>query len=99
VPGQTNTNCTEYGNSVNCHTTEMPSRTNAVYRFTQVVTANGLKYTLSRTARWRWNSLDWLTDGESFPAEIKGRQMFITAHKGGNQGKKEILKYQILDIR
>lgn len=76
----------------------MPSRTNAVYRFTEVVTANGLTYTLSRTARWRWNSMDWLTDGESFPAEIKGH-MFITARKGGNQGKKEIFKYDIADIR
>jgi hypothetical protein len=40
-----------------------------------------------------------IREGVSFPAEIKGRHMFITAHKGGNQGKKEILKYEILDVR
>jgi hypothetical protein len=99
IPGQTNTNCATYGSSVNCNTTEMPSRNGAVYRFTQVVTANGLTYTLSRTARWRWNSLDWLEDGEAFPAEINGKKMTIAARKGGNQGKKETLKYDILDIR
>jgi hypothetical protein len=99
IPGQTNTNRSTYGNSVNCNTTEIPTRNGAVYRFTQVVTANGLTYTLSRTARWRWSSMAWLVSGETFPAEINGKKMTITAHRGGNQGKKETLKYDILDIR
>ena len=58
-----------------------------------------VQYTLSRTARWVWNSMDWLTDGDSFPAEIKGKHMYISSRKGGNLGKKETLKYDMLDIR
>jgi hypothetical protein len=105
TPQQSNTNCTTSDTSVNCNTTTYggTSQQHAVYRFTQVVTANHngqvIQYTLYRTARWVWNSMDWLTDGDSFPAEIKGKRMFITSRKGGNQGKKETLKYDILDIR
>ncbi len=105
TPSNSNTNCTGTNSSINCNTTSYGggTQTNAVYKLTQVVTANEdgkvTKYTLTRTARWRWNSLDWLTDGDSFPAEIKGKHMFITCRKGGNQGKKETLKYDILDIR
>jgi hypothetical protein len=105
TPANSNTNCTGTDSSINCNTTSYGggAQTNAVYRLTQVVTANEggtvTKYTLTRTARWRWSSLDWLTDGESFQAEIKGKHMYISCRKGGNQGKKETLKYDILDIR
>jgi hypothetical protein len=105
TPQQSNTNCTGTDTSVNCNTTTYGggTQTHAPYRLTQVVTANEngqtIRYTLSRTARWRWSSLDWLNDGESFPAEIKGKHMYITCRRGGNQGKKETLKYDILDIR
>ena len=105
TPRTTNTNCDLYPNSVNCRSTSYGGGTEkkAVYRFVEVVAANEggkvIQYTLSRTARWIWNSLDWLNDGESFAAEIKGKQMFITSRRGGNQGKKEILKYDIVDIR
>ncbi len=105
TPQTTNTNCDLYPNSVNFRSTSYGggSQNRAVYRFTEVVTASEFgkvtQYTLSRTARWLWNSLDWLNDGESFPAEIKGKHMFITVRRGGNQGKKEILNFDIVDIR
>jgi hypothetical protein len=105
TPQTTNTNCNLYPNSVNCNSTTSGGQTQnkAVYRFVEVVTSteNGkvIQYTLSRTVRWVWNSMDWLNDGDSFPAEIKGKHMFITCRRGGNQGKKEKLKFDILDIR
>jgi hypothetical protein len=105
TPVQSNTNCSATDYSVNCNTTTYGggSQTHAIYRFTQIVTANQdgktIQYTLSRTARWRWSSMDWLTNGDSFPAEIKGKHMLIQCRRGGNQGKKETLKYDILDIR
>jgi len=105
TPQTTNTNCNLYPNSVNCNSTTYGGQTQnkAVYRFVEVVTSNEngkvIQYTLSRTARWVWNSMDWLNDGDSFPAEIKGKHMFITCRRGGNQGKKEKLKFDILDIR
>jgi hypothetical protein len=106
TPQQSNTNCTSTSDTtINCSTTTYGggSQTHAVYRLTQVVTANQngqtIRYVLARTARWRWSSLDWLSDGESFPAEIKGKHMYITCRRGGNQGKKETLKYEIVDIR
>lgn len=104
-PRNSNTNCNVYDSSVNCNTTSYGgvTQTHAVYRLYQTVTsAQGgqlIQYKLTRTARWRWNSTDYLTDGDSFSAEIKGKHMFITCRKGGNQGKKETLKYDILDIR
>ena len=105
TPQTTNTNCNLYPSSVNCTstTTGGGSQNKAVYRFTQVVMSTeggkATQYTLSRTARWRWSSMDWLSDGETFPAEIKGKNMFITYRRGGNQGKQATLKYEILDIR
>jgi hypothetical protein len=43
--------------------------------------------------------MDYLNDGETFPAEIKGKHMFITCRRGGNQGKEEKIKFDIMDIR
>jgi hypothetical protein len=105
TPQTTNTNCNLYPNSVNCNSTTSGGQTQnkAVYRFVEIVNANEngkvIQYTLSRTVRWVWNSMDWLNDGDSFPAEIKGKHMFISYRRGGNQGKKEKLKFDILDIR
>jgi hypothetical protein len=105
TPETTNTNCNVNDNSANCTSTTYGGGTQnkAVYRFVQVVTSNQggtvTQYTLSRTARWVWSSMDWLTDGDSFEAEIKGKHMFINCRRGGNQGKKEKIKYDILDIR
>lgn len=101
TPMTSNTGCKANYSSVDCTTTTSggDTQTNAIYRLNQVVVSNGIRYTLTRTARWRWSSLDSLEDGESFPAEIKGKHMFVTCHRGGNQGKKETIKYEILDIR
>jgi hypothetical protein len=104
-PQTTNTNCNLYPNSAECTSTTYGGQTQhkAIYRFTEVVTADEggkvTQFTLSRTARWVWNSMDWLTDGDYFPAEIKGKHMLITYRRGGNQGKKITMKYDILDIR
>jgi hypothetical protein len=105
TPQTTNTNCNLYPNSVNCSSTTTGGQTQnkAVYTFIEIVTSNEdgkvTQYTLSRKARWVWSSMDWLNDGDSFPAEIKGKHMFITSRRGGNQGKVETLKFDILDIR
>jgi len=105
TPQTTNTDCNLYPNSVNCTSTTYGggSQNKAVYHFIEVVTSNDggkvTRYTLARTVRWVWGSMDWLNDGETFPAEIKGKHMFITYRRGGNQGKQEKLKYDIMDIR
>lgn len=105
TPQNSNTNCNVYDSSVNCNTTSYGggTQTHALYHLYQVVTSNEagqlIQYKLTRTARWRWTSTDFLTEGDSFPAEIKGKHMYITCRRGGNQGKKETLKYDILDIR
>jgi hypothetical protein len=105
TPETTNTNCNVNDTSANCTSTTYGGGTQnkAVYRFTQVVISNQAgtvtQYTLSRTARWVWSSMDYLTDGDFFEAEIKGKHMLITSRRGGNQGKKETIKYDILDIR
>jgi hypothetical protein len=105
TPQTTDTDCALYPGSLNCHSTSYggESQTRAVYRFTEIVTStvggSVTRYTLSRTVRWAWNSLDWLNDGELFPAEIRGKHMFVTYRRGGNQGKKHVLRYDILDIR
>jgi len=104
-PRNSNTNCNVDDSSVNCNTTsyEGGTQTNAVYHLFEVVRSNEagnvIQYMLTRTSRWRWNSTDWLTEGDSFPAEIRGKHMYITCRIGGNQGKKQNLKYDILDIR
>ncbi len=101
TPQNSQTNCSTTDTSVNCNTTTYGGQTQrkAAYRLTEIVTSNGTQYTLVRTARWVWSSLDWLTDGETFPAEIKGKHMYVTCRRGGNQGKRETIKYDILDIR
>ena len=91
--------CNIYSTSVYCTDSPAQMHTGAVYRFTEVVVANGMRYTLTRTARWVWNSMTHLNDGETFAAEIKGKHMYITSYRGGNQGKRERIKYDILDIR
>jgi len=105
TPQSYNTNCNVYNTSIHCNTSSHGggTQTHAVYHLQQVVTSNEggqkVRYVLTRTARWRWSSTDWLSEGESFSAEIKGKHMYISCRKGGNQGKEEILKYDILDIR
>jgi hypothetical protein len=101
TPETSNANCNVYGNSVNCNSTTYGGGTQqkAVYRMTEVVMGNGQRFTLQRTARWVWQNTDFLNDGETFEAKVKGRSMYITCRRGGNQGKKETIKYEIMDIR
>lgn len=104
-PSETNTNCNIYTSQINCQSTTDggKTQTRAVYFLHQLVTSNEngcTVYTLAKTARWVWQHVpDWLNEGEMFPAEVKGKQMFVTAFKGGNQGKKVTLKYDIADMR
>jgi hypothetical protein len=63
------------------------------------VEASGMIYTVRCTASWFGSSCTWLVPGETFSAEVKGRDMWITAHKGGNLGKEIHAKYQMLDRR
>jgi hypothetical protein len=72
--------------------------TNSI-RFTAEQDGKTIQYTLTRSAIWRSSKMDSLSDGESYETEIKGKHMSIAGHRGGNQGKKETLKYDILDIR
>jgi hypothetical protein len=58
-----------------------------------------MRYVIACEASWRWQKCDWLTDGDVFPAELDGTTMWITVHRGGNQGPKVKIKYKVLDIR
>jgi hypothetical protein len=51
------------------------------------------------TARWIWSGCTNLRDGDTFPATIRGNQMILEAHRGGNQGKLIHARYRIMDIR
>jgi putative salt-induced outer membrane protein YdiY len=111
TPGESNTNCsgtaTTWGNttnaSANCRTTSTPAETaQRTWRTVDVVNwveANGMRYTLACTAKWRWNVCLTLRKGELFQAEIDKNTMWVVARKGGNQGKQVRIKYTILDIR
>lgn len=71
---------------------------------TQVVEADGTRYTLScsgvpfSSAVYKY--CEWLHfDGDTFEAETDGKTMTVHARKGGNQGKPIKLKFKITDIR
>jgi hypothetical protein len=111
IAGRSSTSCygsgTYFGNSVSgtvdCSTVTTPPQ----YRSTTIrsievynqVEASGMIYTVRCTASWFGSSCSWLVPGETFSAEVKGRDMWITAHKGGNLGKEIHAKYQMLDRR
>src|SRR5262245_28858460 len=112
TPGTAQTNCggtsTTTGpitnSSVNCNTTYTPpqqhditiSRLDVVDK---VKTENGQIYTISCSANWVGSNCGPLIDGDVFEAEVEKTTMWITARKGGNQGKQIRIKYKILDIR
>jgi hypothetical protein len=112
TPGTAQTNCggtaTTTGpvtnSSVNCNTTYTPpqqhnitiSRLDVVDR---VKADNGETYTISCSANWVGSNCGPLIDGDIFEAEVEKTTMWITARKGGNQGKNIRVKYKILDIR
>ena len=111
TPGTSDTNCsgsaTTIGNTTDglahCQTSSTPAQINQVTTRTEYVTdvveANGMRYTITCTGSWRWSKCDPLNDGDQFRAEIDGNTMWIEAHQGGNQGKAVKIKYKIQDIR
>jgi hypothetical protein len=111
TPGTSNTNCTGTGTTVgntttataNCQTTSTPAQqhqtTTRSVDVVDVVEANGMWYTISCRANWVGSNCSPMIDGDTFPAEIDGHTMWISGHKGGNQGKPVRVKYKILDIR
>jgi len=111
TPGTSNTNCSGTGTTVgnttnataNCQTTSNPAQIHQITMQTldvvNVVEAGGMQYTISCTAHWRGSNCGPMIDGDTFPAEIDGNTMWITARKGGNRGKEVRSKYRILDIR
>jgi hypothetical protein len=110
TPGTSDTHCTGSATTIGdttsgaatCKTTSTPAQTDQVGTRTavrQVVEANGLRYVIACEASWRWQKCDSLLDGDVFPAELDGTTMWITVHRGGNQGPKAKIKYKVLDIR
>jgi|SRR5665213_1137541 len=111
TPGTASTNCsgsaTAMGNTTNgtanCQTVSTPPETHQITRrtmdVTNVVEADGMRYIVVCRAGWVGSKCAPMIDGDYFPAEIDGTTMWIEARKGGNQGKKERIKYKILDIR
>jgi hypothetical protein len=111
TPGTSSTNCsgsaTTIGNTTsgvaNCQTTSTPPQTHQVVTstldVTNVVEANGMRYTVACRASWIGSNCGPMIDGDSFPAEIGGTTMWIEAHRGGNLGKKVRVKHRILDVR
>ena len=99
TPGTEKTNCA----GGNCRTTYTPAQvnqtTNRIVDVTDLVEANGSVYTITCKATWSGSNCAPMMDGEEYPAEIDGETMWITNHKGGNQGKEVRTKYKILDIR
>jgi hypothetical protein len=70
----------------------------------QTVETGSQQYTLScsgvpfKSAVYRY--CEWLHfDGDSFIAELKGKEMIVHTRQGGNQGKQIKLKFTVTDIR
>ena len=98
--------------SANCQTTSTPSQTHQitsrtvdvvnvveVRQITNDAQTTVLRYTIACRANWVGSNCAPMIDGDQFPAEVDGNTMWITGHKGGNQGKLVRTKYRILDIR
>jgi hypothetical protein len=111
TPGQSNTSCsdtsTTTGSTTNgtadCTTTTAAPQNHeiTVSRLDVVdkVLGDGMIYTIVCSAHWKGSNCAPLIDGDMFEAEIKGTTIWISARKGGNQGKAVKVKYKILDIR
>jgi hypothetical protein len=101
--GRSNTSCSGTGTTINCETTSTPARmhevTSSTMEVVNFVEANGLRYTISCRASWVGSNCAPLIDGDVFRAEIDGKTMWVTSHKGGNQGKEVRIKNRLLDIR
>jgi hypothetical protein len=111
TPGRANTNCAGTGTTVgntttataNCQTTSTPAQTHQVKSITadvtNIVEADGIRYTIACRASWGGSNCAPLTEGDLFQAEIDGKTMWLVVRKGGNQGKEVEMKNNILDIR
>ena len=111
TPGTANTNCSGTGTTTgdtttatsNCQTTSTPAQTHQVTSrttdVTNIVEADGIRYTIVCRASWSGSNCAPLTEGDLFQAEIDDKTMWLVARKGGNQGKEVRMKNKILDIR
>jgi hypothetical protein len=112
TPGTSSTNCsgsantlgnTSYG-TANCNSTSTPAQTHQITTRTLDVEnivkgSDGLRYTIVCRASWSGSNCGPLTDGDTFPAQLDGNTMWLSAHRGGNRGKLVRVKYKILDAR
>lgn len=111
TPGTSSTNCTGSGTTIgstttgsaNCDTTSTPAQTHVINARTVDVTnfveADGQRYKITCRASWVGSSCSPLNQGDTFPAKIEGKTMWIFGRRGGNQGKEVKIKNRILDIR
>jgi hypothetical protein len=111
TPGTSTTNCSgsasTIGNtpngSANCQTTSNPAQvhqvSSRVIEVMNIVEADGMRYKIIYRASWVGSNCAPLIEGDMFQAEIDNHTMWISARKGGNQGKEIRVKYKILDIR
>jgi len=111
IPGRSTTNCsgigTTIGNTTNasadCQTTSVPAQTlqhtRRIIDVTNIVEANGTRYTITCTANWDGSSCIQLIEGDSYQAEINNNTMWLVWRQGGNQGSEVRMKSKILDIR
>lgn len=111
TPGSSNTTCSGSGTSVGnttyasggCQTTSRPAQNHQITRRTvdvmNIVEADGMRYTIVCRASWSGSNCGPLIEGDVFQAEIDNQTMWLTARRGGNQGKRVRMKNKILDIR
>ncbi len=111
TPGTSSTNCSGTGTTIgnttmanaNCQTTSTPAQTHTINArtidVTNFVEAGGQTFKISCRASWVGSNCGPLTQGDVFNATIDGHTMWISARKGGNQGKEVKIKYRVWDIR
>jgi hypothetical protein len=104
TPGRATTTCLDTYNTLNCNTIYTAPQQNdiTISRLDvvdKVKADNGLIYTITCSANWVGSNCGPLIDGDRFSAEVEKTTMWISARRGGNQGKNVRIKYNILDIR
>src|ERR1700730_14555263 len=97
--GTATTNGTVTSSSANCNgtSTAPQQQTTTISRLDvvdKVKSESGEVYTISCSANWVGSNCVPLIDGDRFRAEIDKTTMWITARKGGNQGKAIRIKYK-----
>lgn len=116
TPARSNTSCGGSGTATpsivgsditftaNCQTTSIPAQvhetTTHTVDVTDIVEANGNRYTITCRANWAGSHCAPMVDGQKFAAEFDGyTTMWISGHKNGNQGPAVRVKYRVLDVR